>query len=317
MAQYDSIEEVTALATMHPEFAQPLQDQTITIPMRDAYGNEARVFKPQIRSASRAPLVALVYGGGLMSGTNLQFAPIARAIAAELGAVVVTLSHRLAPECKFPQQSEDIWDNVQWLSQNAHTIGADPSAAFVLGGGSAGANLCAVTAHRAAREKLSPPLTGLWTAIPVFLAEQTAPLKNRPLHISLSQNADAPGFNTETVRFCLSTYGPDISSEATTPFNAMDTFPQMVPTYIQVAELDPLRDDGLVYARALRDHRVPTRVDVSPGVPHGFHVTFPNFDISQKFNRDTVAGFRWLLGLAAGQGGSQDDFSLEFAISSA
>jgi acetyl esterase/lipase len=260
--------------------------------MRDGYRNEARVFKSRTTSTLRAPLVALVYGGGFMSGTNLQFSPSARAIATELGAVVVTLSHRLAPEWKFPQQSEDVWDNVKWLSQNAHSIGADVSVAFILGGGSAGANLCAVTAHRAVREKLSPPLTGLWTAIPVFLAEQTAPLKYRPLHISLSQNADAPGFNTETVHFCLSTYNPDTSSEYTSPFNAMDSFPRMVPTYIQIAGLDPLRDDALVYARALHEHGIRTRVDVYPGMPHGFHAKFSDLQISQKFNRDTVVGFR-------------------------
>jgi acetyl esterase/lipase len=297
--QYD-IDLAGYNATIHPQ----VQDQTVFIPMRDGYENEARVFKCQTypKSSHGPPLVVLVYGGGFMSGSNLQFAPIARAIALECGAVVVTLSYRLAPEHKFPQPSEDIWDNVQWLSKNAATstiIGADLSAGFILGGGSAGANLCAVTSHRAVKEQLSPPLTGLWTAIPVLLAEQTAPLKYRDLHISLSQNANAPVFNTEMVRFCLSTYEPDISSEAATPFNAMDTFPQMVPTFIQVAGLDPLRDDGLVYARTLQDHGVPTRVEVYLGVPHAFHVAFPSIEKSKKFNQDTIEGFKWLLGLAA------------------
>jgi acetyl esterase/lipase len=77
------------------------------------------------------------------------------------------------------------------------------------------------------------------------------------------------------VRFCLSTYEPDVSSEAATPFNEMDKLSQMVPTIIQVAGLDPLRDDGLVYARRLQDHGVPTRVEVYSGVPHPFHVAFP------------------------------------------
>lgn len=54
-----------------------------------------------------------------MSGSNLQFALIARAIALECGAVAATLSYRFAPEHKFPQPSEYIWDNVQWLSKNA------------------------------------------------------------------------------------------------------------------------------------------------------------------------------------------------------
>jgi acetyl esterase/lipase len=79
----------------------------------------------------------------------------------------------------------------------------------------------------------------------------------------------------------------------------------MIPTYIQITGLDPLRDDALAYARALHEHSIRTRVDVYPRIPHRFHAKFSDLQISQKFNRDTVVGFRWLLGLAVDQGSSQ------------
>ncbi len=46
------------------------------------------------------------------------------------------------------------------------------------------------------------------------------------------------------------------------------------PPWLQVADFDPLRDDGLRYARTLREAGVPTRVTSYVGMPHGF-LSFP------------------------------------------
>jgi acetyl esterase len=42
------------------------------------------------------------------------------------------------------------------------------------------------------------------------------------------------------------------------------------PTTVVVAELDPLRDEGLAYAERLRAAGVPTTVEVYRGAAHGF-----------------------------------------------
>ncbi|WP_272930311.1 alpha/beta hydrolase fold domain-containing protein [Mycobacterium paraintracellulare] len=46
------------------------------------------------------------------------------------------------------------------------------------------------------------------------------------------------------------------------------------PTLIQVAEHDPMRDDGTRYACALRAAGVPVRVSEYVGMPHGL-MSFP------------------------------------------
>jgi len=48
------------------------------------------------------------------------------------------------------------------------------------------------------------------------------------------------------------------------------------PTLIQIAEHDPIRDDGLRYAKALRAAGVPIRATNYVGMPHGF-LAFPKF----------------------------------------
>lgn len=50
---------------------------------------------------------------------------------------------------------------------------------------------------------------------------------------------------------------------------------------VQVAGLDPLRDEGIAYAEALKAHGVPTTLHVYKGVPHGFY-GFP-LDASKQY----------------------------------
>lgn len=71
-------------------------------------------------------------------------------------------------------------------------LNADPSKAFILGGESAGANLCAVMSLLARDHKLSPPLTGLLLSIPPMINPNGVPERFRDMFLSYEQNADAP-----------------------------------------------------------------------------------------------------------------------------
>lgn len=46
-------------------------------------------------------------------------------------------------------------------------------------------------------------------------------------------------------------------------------FKEFPPTYISVAGADPLRDQGVEYAKKLHDAGVTVKFDVMPGYPHG------------------------------------------------
>jgi len=46
------------------------------------------------------------------------------------------------------------------------------------------------------------------------------------------------------------------------------------PAYIEVAEFDCLHDDGVLYAKILRDNGIPVEFHEAKGTMHGFDTVF-------------------------------------------
>ncbi len=263
--------------------------------MRDGYSSELRIFKPTGSSPAKGPLFILMYGGGFMVGNNKSFAPTAKALVLLYGATVVNLSYRLAPTYKFPTAPRDAYDTLLWVSENFDTLGADAAKGFVVGGASAGSNLAAAAVQKWLLEKQSPPVTGMWLSVPSVLAEPIVPEKYKDLYISREQNADALILNKAAIDRVTEAYVPDIFSPEYSPFNVEGAHTGMPPTYLQVNGADPLRDDGLVYEKVLREHGVKTKIDVYPGMPH-ITALFPHLKMAQKSSVDSLMGLGWLVG---------------------
>ncbi|KAJ4190476.1 hypothetical protein NW767_011302 [Fusarium falciforme] len=178
----------------------------------------------------------------------------------------------------------------------ADELGLDLSRGFFIGGTSAGANLAAVAVQQWVTQKLSPPILGVWLNIPMIFDAAIVPEEHKALWFSRKQNVDAMVINAKSREYVYRVYRPDIRSPDFSPFNSPNPHTGLPPVYIQVCGQDPLRDDGLVYERVLREHGVKTRLDAYPGVPHGAANLFPTLTSSKKHQVDVLQGFSWLFG---------------------
>lgn len=166
------------------------------------------------------------------------------------------------------------------------------SLGFYIGGVSAGGTLTAIMAQRWISEGCQPPLTGAWVSVSCVLEKEIVPEQYQSLYLARDQNARSLIFNQDALEYITKVWHHDRFSPDFSPFQADNPHKGMPPVYIQVAGKDPLRDDGLIYEKALRAHGVKTKLDVYPGLPHGFEAIFRDLEVSRKSMMDTLIEYR-------------------------
>lgn len=94
------------------------------VPTRDGSSVVVRSYTPEHVPADDRPLVVYYHGGGFCIGDLLTGTPLCRTLARKLGAVVLNVAYRLAPEHPFPIPINDSWDALQWVSDPiVHRLG--------------------------------------------------------------------------------------------------------------------------------------------------------------------------------------------------
>lgn len=212
----------------------------------------------------RLPLVVYVHGGGWVLGGIPAADRPCRRLAAAGECAVVSIEYRRAPETKFPGPLEDCISAVKWLAANAVQVCGDGDH-LVLMGDSAGGNLVAATAQRL-RAEAGPPVERQILVYPCLLPPRGSTFA------SYEQYADGPFMSKAEMEWFWHHYlrsEADEDNPAAAPLLAGD-LSGLPPATIVLAELDPLRDEGLAYAERLRAAGVPTEVEVYRGAAHGF-----------------------------------------------
>lgn len=227
----------------------------------------ARVYHPA--PGRTLPLVVYLHGGGFALGGLEEADRPCRRIAAATECVVVAVEYRRAPETKFPGPLEDCVAAVRWLAAEAGTVEADGEQVVLLGD-SAGGNLAAATARdlhdRHLRDGAGPRL-----AAQVLLYPCLAPARTTTF-ASYRQYADGPLMTRADLEWFWAHYLRDEADEQdprAAPLLAED-LSGLPPALIVVAELDPLRDEGLAYAERLQAAGVACESTVYRGAAHGF-----------------------------------------------
>jgi acetyl esterase/lipase len=191
---------------------------------------------------------------------------------------------------------------LRWIAKHATQLRANPKAGFIIGGASAGGNISAVLATLARDEKLDPPLTGVYLCVPALLNPAHIPEKYKEEYISWSENTQDPvlknlgGPPDNVYRDLQEVVGYDMESPLFDPTLNPKGLRDYPPTYLEIGGMDPLRDEGLIFERMLREeYKVPTRLTLHEGFGHMFWMNFPMVDASTKAAQTRLEGIRWLL----------------------
>ena len=231
------------------------------------------------------PAIAYYHGGGHVIGSLDTHDLIARNLCHGAAALVLSVDYRMGPEHKFPAAVEDSFAALEWLHQNAASLGADP-ARLGVHGDSAGGNLAAVVAL-IARDRGGPKLRLQSLVYPVADYTLSAP--------SYDTFAEGYGLLTKAAmqwfqRHYLREPG-DAEDWRASPLRAA-SHAGVAPAIVVAAECDVLHDDGVGYTEALRRAGVAVEYREYPGMIHAFFGMVPAVDDAMVAQRAVAAAFR-------------------------
>ena len=218
-----------------------------------------RVYRP---TEGTLPAALFFHGGGWTVNDLDTHDELCRRLAQQSGWLFASVGYRKAPDSKHPAAIEDAHLAYRWLRDHAGALGcAGSPIAFV--GESSGATIATslsallrdLGAPLPDRQVLAYPMTDAFDRWPSYRERGTGYILDRALMRWYFDHFWPPGATTEAP-YLVPLATPDLSG--------------LPPTLILTAEFDPLRDEGIAYAKRLADAGVPVdHVHVADQM-HGF-----------------------------------------------
>ncbi|KAH9850855.1 Alpha/Beta hydrolase protein [Lenzites betulinus] len=242
------------------------------------------------------PVLVWFHSGGWVVGNPEQDDNHLRSVAVELQIAIVNVDYRLAPEHPFPTGLNDAYAALKWAADNAAELHVSLSKGFIVGGDSAGANIATTCAHLARDDAFfaGRPLTGQLVREPAVVHPHACPPEYQAELQSLELFKDGPLLTKEALLQCRALLQAPPAEPRISPL----LFPShagLPPIFLTYNGADPLRDDGKLWARVLREAGVAVKDVLYPGVPHGFYYSFPAIGLAKKADQDLRDGLKWLL----------------------
>jgi acetyl esterase len=279
--------EPELLAALPPyEAPVPLTVEEMLLPgPQDAPAVRVRRYRPAHHDGL-LPAMVFIHGGGFVVGSIELNDADCRRIAAEVGAVVLSVEYRLAPEHPFPAGLEDCYAALVWVADHAEELRIDPDR-IAVGGESAGGGLAAAVALLA-RDRGGPRLCLQFLGIPE--------LDDRLETHSMRTLVDSPITTVPNGEISWDSYlGPGVrGTDQVSPYAAPARATELAslpPALVTAYEFDALRDEGIAYGQRLLSAGVPTELHVYPGAFHGC-TWLSHAAISQKILGDVVDALR-------------------------
>ncbi|WP_228395930.1 alpha/beta hydrolase [Streptomyces sp. RB17] len=252
----------------------------------DAKGGtfRTRVLKP--KDTPQAIIVYFHGGGWVLGDIDLQYDHVGRHLANETRSTVVLVNYRKAPEHPFPTAIEDSYTALCWVADHAAQLAPD-GVPLVVAGDSAGGNIAAVMTQWA-RDKAGPWIDHQVLIYPVTDCAMDTESYRAPENQLL--------LDRDSMSWFWGHYLPDETARTSpdaSPLRAA-SLAGLPPALVYVAEYDPLHDEGVAYAHALRASGVPVTLSEAEGQMHAFFQManlLPGYDEGMRLVADHLNAF--------------------------
>jgi acetyl esterase/lipase len=244
-----------------------------------------RIYRP-VGAAAALPGIYFIHGGGMVLGHVADEDPTAAMLCAEVGAVVVSVEYRLAPEHPHPAPVEDCYAGLVWTAEHAAELGIDAGRLAVYGG-SAGGGLTLGTALLA-RDRGGPALAFMMPIYPMIDERNETPSSHEVTDIGIWDRSA----NLEAWDWYL---GGEPADQYAAPRLAEDVA-GLPPAYLDVGTVDLFRDEDIAFAQRLMQAGVPTELHVNPGSFHASEVFAPDAALSKRIWAMRIDALRRALG---------------------
>jgi len=239
----------------------PLAEGTVSEPFvrSGVAGIECR----PVELADNAPILLYFHGGGFRIASALAYRSYGSHLAAVLGARVLLVEYRLAPEHKFPKAVDDCF--TVWESLLAEGI---DTGRIVIAGDSAGGGLAAsVTMHALADGVLPAGVIccSPWVDLTITADTYDTNAESDKLFSRTSAEEAAPAYLG----------GADPMNPIASPlFGDWDGAPPML---ILVGDAEVLLDDSRKLAEVAKAAGVDVTLSIYPEMPHIWTMSYPAF----------------------------------------
>jgi acetyl esterase len=274
-ARHGSYDAAAATVVSHHVVAE---DRTIRV----------EEYRPAGREDETLPAYLSLHGGAFRLGDveELINVGLCSRRSADAGFAVFSVNYRLAPEHPYPAAIEDAVAALTWLIEDAESLRIDPER-IVIGGVSAGGDLCAVLALEARDRGLH--VCGQLLEVPVVDLRDEA--------VWLDEYAEINGFSTLAElrgEYCTLEQTQDASLSP-----LLADLAGLPPTHVMIAQLDPLRGGAEAFVQRLREAGNLTTATLHLGELHGTHGLFRHSRGARVWHAEVVAVLQEFAGAGA------------------
>lgn len=228
-------------------------------------------------SEGKLPCMVFYHGGGFMLRASYVHYRITKMYAEKLPCKVVCTDYRLAPKYRFPVPAEDCFETYRWVLDNTAVLNIDPDK-IIIAGDSAGGNLALAVTLMARDRGLRVPDAALL----IYPAAD-----RRMITESMKKYVDTPLWNSNLTKIIWDEYLGDRHPERieyASPIEA-ESFEGFPPTYIEVAQYDALRDEGVCLHDRLKEQNIECEMHEIMGACHGFETALKSNMLRECMDR--------------------------------